>query len=302
MSCSIEADLRHSSPVTTSGRLVGGRAALRDAVSMSSDEQWQVSGSAAHKYERFVASWFESWAVDLVERAGVQPGSHLLDVACGTGIVTRVAGPVVGSTGTVVASDLNESMLAEARLYPVDGAPVEWRQADAADLPFDSGVFDAVLCQQGLQFVPAKAAAVGEMRRVLRPDGVAAVSVWRSPEHNPYISAIADGLTRHVSVDAGQTMLAPCGFGDLQVLTQLFADSGFSTVKVDAVTIERDPMDPVEAIGGNLAALPIAEQIAGMRPDARALMIDDIVESLAEYIIDDRLRSPNSAYVVIANA
>ena len=269
---------------------------------MSSDERWQVSGSAAHKYERFVASWFESWAVDLVERAGVQPGSHLLDVACGTGIVTRVAGPVVGSTGTVVASDLNESMLAEARLHPVNGAPVEWRQADAADLPFGSGVFDAVLCQQGLQFVPAKAAAVGEMRRVLRPDGVAAVSVWRSPEHNPYISAIADGLTRHVSVDAGQTMLAPCGFGDLQELTQLFADSGFSAVKVDAVIIERDPMDPVEAIGGNLAALPIAEQIAGMRPDARALMIHDIVESLAEYIIDDRLRSPNSAYVVIANA
>jgi len=132
---------------------------------MSATERWQVSGSAAYDYERFVASWFESWAVDLVARAGPRSGSRMLEVACGTGILTRVAGPLVGSSGTIVASDLNDTMLAEARLHPVDGAPVEWRRADAADLPFGSLTFDAVLCQQGLQFVPATTPAVGEMRR-----------------------------------------------------------------------------------------------------------------------------------------
>jgi ubiquinone/menaquinone biosynthesis C-methylase UbiE len=275
---------------------------LCDAVGMGSPERWQVSGSAAEKYERFVASWFSSWATDLVERASLQPGWQILDVACGTGIVTRAAGPVIGPTGTIVASDLNEDMLTEARRHAVAGAPVQWRQADAADLPFDDETFDALLCQQGLQFVPANSEAVAEMRRVLRPGGVAAVSVWRSAEHNPYISALADGLSLHLSPDAGQTMLAPCGLGDRDVLSGLFVEAGFSSVDVHTVTLEREPMDAAEAIGGNLAALPIAEQIQAMGPDAHTRMIDDIVDSLADYVSNGELTSPNSAYIAVAFA
>jgi hypothetical protein len=140
------------------------------------------------------------------------------------------------------------------------------------------------------------------MRRVLRPDGVAAVSVWRSAEHNPYISALAEGLSRHVSPEAGQTMLAPCGFGDRDALADLFATAGFSSIDVHVVTLEREPMDPAEAIGGNLAALPIAEQIEAMDPTARARMVDDIVDSLDSHITNGELISPNSAHVAIAYA
>lgn len=177
---------------------------------------------------------------------------------------------------------------------------MEWRQADAVDLPFQSGTFDALLCQQGLQFVPAKADAVAEMRRMLRPGGVAAVSVWRSAEHNPYIHALADGLSRHLSPDAGQTMLAPCGFGDRDALSELFVTAGFSAVEVHVVTLEREPIDAAEAIGSSLAALPIAEQIQTMDPEARARMIDDIAGSLADSA--GLLTSPNSAHVAIAVA
>lgn len=261
-----------------------------------------MSGSAAEKYERFVASWFAPWAVDLVERANLRAGLQLLDVACGTGVVTRAAAAVIGPTGSIVATDLNDDMLAEARRHAVVGAPVQWRQADATELPFETETFDALVCQQGLQFVPDKAAAVAEMRRVLRPDGVAAVSVWCSPEHNPYISALADGLSRHVSPEAGQTMLAPCGFGDRDALELLFTDAGFSSVEVHTVTIVREPMDAAEAIGGNLAALPIAAQIEAMRPDARDLMIDDIADTLARYVTDGELAAPNSAHLAVAVA
>lgn len=224
----------------------------------------------------------------------------MLDLACGTGIVTRAAGPAIGPCGQIVASDLNEDMLTEARRHAVAGPPVEWRQADAVDLPFQSGTFDALLCQQGLQFVPAKADAVAEMRRMLRPGGVAAVSVWRSAEHNPYIHALADGLSRHLSPDAGQTMLAPCGFGDRDALSELFVTAGFSAVEVHVVTLEREPIDAAEAIGSSLAALPIAEQIQTMDPEARARMIDDIAGSLADSA--GLLTSPNSAHVAIAVA
>lgn len=259
-----------------------------------------MSGSAAEKYERFVASWFASWADELVTRADLQPGSTVLDLACGTGIVSRAAGPLLGPDGAIVAADLNTDMLAEARRHPVADAPIQWRRADAADLPFGAETFDAVLCQQGLQFFPDRAAPVGEIHRVLRPDGVAAVSVWRSAEHNPYIAALADGLGRHVSADARETMLAPCCLGDPDELRELFVDAGFSSVDVHAVTIEREPMDAIEAIGGNLAALPIADQIAAMDPAARRRLIDDIVDALADHIDNGRLTSPNRAHVALA--
>ncbi|GJM38744.1 MAG: ubiquinone/menaquinone biosynthesis methyltransferase [Acidimicrobiales bacterium] len=269
---------------------------------MGLDDRWQISGDAAENYDRFVASWFTAWARDLVARAGVGAGAELLDVACGTGVVERVAGPVVGPSGRIVATDLNEDMLAQARRVGAEGASVEWRQADATALPFADAVFDAVLCQQGLQFVPDKAGAVSEMRRVLRLGGVAAVSVWCAPEENPYLSALAEGLRRHVSTDAGLTMLAPCGLGDPEDLSGLFEHAGFEAVEVQKVTMQREPMDAADAVAGNLAALPIAGQITSMEPAAHAAMIDSILAELAPFISDDQLTAPSSANIAVAVA
>ncbi|MGI9601017.1 MAG: methyltransferase domain-containing protein [Acidimicrobiales bacterium] len=269
---------------------------------MDAPHSWQVSGSAAQQYEQFVASFFAPWAADLVGRVGLGPGQHLLDVACGTGIVTRAAGPVIGAAGSIVATDLNEGMLTEARRHVVEAAPVEWRQADATDLPFDDRSFDAVLCQQGLQFVPDRGRAVAEMRRVLRPGGVAGVSVWRAPEHNPYLSALADGLHRHLSAEAGAAMLAPCAFGDGAALAELFSAAGFADVEIDVVTLDREPVGVLGAVRGNLASLPMAADVEAMAEEARDAMLDDIVDSLADYITDDRLSVPNSAHVAVARA
>jgi len=102
----------------------------------------------------------------------------VLDVACGTGIVARQAAPLVGADGQVVALDMNPAMLAVARALPApSGATIHWREGDAMDLPFEDGAFDVVLCQHGLQFVPDRARAVREMRRVLAPGGRALVIV-----------------------------------------------------------------------------------------------------------------------------
>jgi len=259
-------------------------------------------GSASTSYETHVASFFVPWAADLVERAQLQPGWCVLDLACGTGVVSRAAGPVIGAAGSIVATDLSPDMLGEAQRHPVHGAPVQWRQADAEQLPFDDATFDAVLCHQGLQFVPDRTAAVREMRRVLRPGGVAAVGVWRSGAHNPYVSALAEGLTRHLSIEAGRSMLAPCGFGDSDALAGLFADAGFSSIRVETITLDRDPVDAVDAVTGNLAALPISAQVDEMDQAARIRMIDDIVAELDDYITDDRLTAPFSANVVVATA
>lgn len=269
---------------------------------MTVQEQWQMAQSAAAKYEQYIAASFEPWATDLVRRAGLQAGWHVLDLACGTGVVARKAGPLLGANGSIIGSDLNEEMLALARRRGLNGPAVEWHRADAVDLPFESDQFDAVLCQQGLQFVPDKAAAVAEIHRVLRPGGVAAVSVWRSPEHNLYLAALADGLARHLSPEAGRSMLAPCGFGEPDELAALFTAARFASVSIDAVDMIREPIDAIEAVEANLAAVPMAAQIEAMEPGTRQTMLRDILDALDHQIVDGVLHRPMSANVAIAFA
>src|SRR5215218_11336618 len=126
-------------------KLAGRNRCAREAAMTGSTQTFQLSVEAAEVYEaRFVPALFAEWAPHLVEAARVAGGQAVLDVACGTGVVARTAADRMGGQGRVVGLDLNEGMLTVAgRLRP----DIEWRQGDAADLPFEAGSFDAVLCQ-----------------------------------------------------------------------------------------------------------------------------------------------------------
>ena len=132
--------------------------------------------SPAETYEKFmVPAIFAPWVSSLLNLADLKHGERVLDVACGTGIVARSAMEKVGEDGHVVGLDFNTGMLGVARaLLP----SVEWQEGDATDMPFSEGRFDAVLCQQGLQFCSDRSAAVGEMYRVLAPGGRVVISAW----------------------------------------------------------------------------------------------------------------------------
>ena len=140
-----------------------------------------TAGSVPEAYDRFMApQLFEPWAQELVGRAELRSGSSVLDVASGPGTVARLAAAVVGSDGRVVASDISAAMLAVAAAKPVDPAwaPIEYLECPAAAIDAAEGSFDAVLCQQGLQFFPDRERAAEEMCRVARPGGVIMVSTW----------------------------------------------------------------------------------------------------------------------------
>jgi SAM-dependent methyltransferase len=179
---------------------------------MASHPRWpEVGGSAAEVYERqSVPALLAPWAPQLVELAGVQPGERILDVACGTGVVARLAAERTGSAGRVVGLDINPAMLAVARsLPPVAGAPIDWVEASVLAMPFPDASFDVVLCQQGLQQFPGRPAALREMRRVLVPGGRVALSVWGRIEANPGFAALAEALERHVGSEAANNRRAP---------------------------------------------------------------------------------------------
>ena len=133
--------------------------------------QFQLAGTTPEAYERYlVPVLFAPCADQLIELAAPGPGERVLDVACGTGIVARRAAARVGAGGALVGLDLNEGMLRVARTVGADVRPtIDWRAANAADLPFGDGEFDIVFCQQGMQFFPDRVVALGEMRRVLVP-------------------------------------------------------------------------------------------------------------------------------------
>src|SRR5262249_46338280 len=147
---------------------------------MSRLERWQVSGTAAEFYERYVRLIMEPWVRCLVDVAALRPAEHALDVACGTGFVARLAADRVAPDGRVVGIDLNAGMIERARKASTAarGTTIEWRTGDAIALPFENAAFDVVLCQQGVQFFPDRVKGLREMRRVLRPGGRLAFTVW----------------------------------------------------------------------------------------------------------------------------
>jgi SAM-dependent methyltransferase len=197
---------------------------------MPEPERWQVSTDAAEVYEScFVPAIFGAWAGPVADAAGIGRGDRALDVGCGTGVLAREALRRVGEEGQVVGLDLNEGMLAvAARTEP----NVEWRQGDAASLPFEDASFDAVVSQFALMYFPDRAASLREMWRTLAPGGRLAVASWASIDHARGYEILVDVAVRQCGRAAADVLAAPFVLGDPAELAELYADSGIPGAKV----------------------------------------------------------------------
>jgi SAM-dependent methyltransferase len=264
-----------------------------------SDEQWQVAGSAAQVYEReLVPAIFGPWAPRVLDVAAPAADARVLDVACGTGVVARLAAERVGPGGRVVGLDLNPGMLVVARSLPVPGAPVGWVQASAVRLPFPDGSFEVVCCQLGLQFFPDRAAALAEMARVLVAGGRLVAMVWRSIDRSPGFAVLAEALDRHVGPAAGAVMRAPFGLGEEGALRGLVAGAGFQEVGVDrqaGVVRFGSARELVVAYG---AGSPLAGPIGGAGPAARAGLLAEVQAALEPWQGPAGLAFPIEALLV----
>ncbi len=201
---------------------------------MESSQTSDLSGSPAEVYERYnVPRFFLPWARDLVDLVAARAGERALDVACGTGAVTRLLAERVDPGGRVVGLDVNAGMIAVARSL-VTRRSVEWREASVLDLPFDGGSFDLVVCQQGLQFFPDRPLALRQMRRVLVPGGRLGVSCWRTSAESPAYAAIERGLARRLGSERGQ--LPPFALSDGGQLQKLVEAAGFREIQVHSKT------------------------------------------------------------------
>lgn len=267
---------------------------------MNNKEQWQMSKDAAEAYQRYVARYILGpWAPLLVDAAQLAAGECVLDVACGTGVVARVAAERVGPKGRVIGIDLNPGMIAVARSQPIPaGAPIQWLERSALDLGVSDGSVDAVLCQQGLQFFPDKPLAMREMRRSLRAGGRLALSVWNNTGR--YNTAVGDALAQFMSDEIAARFCASRLAPSREELEGVAADAGFLEVEVRIARIDiRLPRLDKFALD-HLGATPVAPAIANAAHDARSAIGASVMKQLAPYSDGDGVCYPEETYFLTA--
>ena len=271
-------------------------------------EQWQLQGSAAELYERYlVPAVTRQWADDLVFRVGVREGDRLLDVACGTGVVARAAADRIGGAGRVAGLDLNAGMLEVARSFATVGSlHLEWYEGDALALPFDAGEFGIVVCQLGLQFFPDPLAGLREMRRVLRPGGTMGVSVFAELERNPVAHALSDALDRHIGPGASAAKRSEHALADADALRDLFEEAALSRLQIETVTKTSHYPSLAAYVDFQLQATPLAailEPFDQLGRDRLAiLVVDDLAATVGAFARDREFAFPQTAHVATAIA
>jgi SAM-dependent methyltransferase len=237
----------------------------------------------------------------LLDVVGLGAGERVLDVACGTGAVARVAAQRVGASGHVIGLDLNAGMLAVARSQSAPpGAAITWVERNALDTGLPDRSVDVVVCQQGLQFFPDKTAALREMHRVLAPRGRLAVSVWRST--GVYNSAVGAALRQHIGADVGSRFCASRNVPSDEELRRFAVAAGFQDVTLHAqrMTVRLPP--PQDFVLRHLAATPVAPDVKAMSDAARAALGSEVARQLSAYLKGDGVAFPEEVNVVTARA
>lgn len=260
--------------------------------------EWQLSGNMAERYEEhLVPVIFAPWAKDLLARSSLNTGDRLLDLACGTGIVSRLA----AKNGiSAIGGDINSGMLTVATERAV-GSEISFQIADAQDLPFEDESFDAVICQQGLQFFPDKAAALSECLRVLKPGGQAIFCTARGLDENPLMQAQVTAFGRCLGEDSTGAIRAVCDFFDPVELRSVFEAVGFVQIEVKKVVLDLVAGDGADFVGGLMKATPVADRIAAMSQVERERLREIMLQEFGDCYDGSALRFPHSANIVVAS-
>jgi ubiquinone/menaquinone biosynthesis C-methylase UbiE len=266
-------------------------------------EQYALAGSAAELYERnMVPALFRPFAEDLMDHAALRKGEHVLDVACGTGIVSRLAWSAVAPSGHVIGLDLNPKMLDVARTVGQgDGASIDWIEGDAAAMPVPDFGFDVTCCQCGLPYFPDRPAALAEMNRVLKVGGRLVANVLRAIAFNPGHRVFADVLEQHVSPKAAATRRAPFQLWQKEEIRTLLSQAGFKEPRITlSCRIARFPSAQA-MVSMMMAGTPLGAEMADAAPDLLARVVNEVTAGLADYEDDLGLALPMQAWTIVAH-
>jgi len=235
----------------------------------------------AVNYERyFVPAIGAPLAADLVRAAALSPGHRVLDVACGTGIVARLASQQTDAIGTIAGLDVNPGMVAVAHSSTPSDVAIKWYEASANEMPLPDESFDVVLCQMGLQFMPDKRAALKEIWRVLAPGGRLILNV-PGPTPRP-LAIMEEALESHIGAEAAGFVKQVFSLNDIEEIENLMNTAGFFDVSVRSEMKSLQLPVPEEFLWQYVQSTPLAGALANIDNERLALLERDFVAEARE--------------------
>lgn len=262
------------------------------------------SGSIPELYERFMVPLkFEPYAADIAKRVATFKPGHVLEIAAGTGVVTRHLARELQSDCEIVATDLNQAMLDHAAGLPIARA-VQWRQADAMSLPFADGSFDLVVCQFGVMFFPDKLKAFSEARRVLKAGGAFLFNVWDRIECNDISLIVTEAMTREFPDDPPLFMQrTPHGYHDKALIATDLHQAGFTKpAQIETLampSLARSAKDQAIAI---CQGTPLRNELEARAPGKLAALTDIAAAAVAQRLGGGDVAGRLQAHVVVQQA
>jgi ubiquinone/menaquinone biosynthesis C-methylase UbiE len=260
------------------------------------------TGSIAEFYERhLVPLIFEPYARDLGERVCAIRPRRVLEIAAGTGVVTRALASRLPTTTTIVATDLNAPMLDHAKTRIERNDRIEWKTADAQELPFEDETFDAVACQFGAMFFPDKERAFKEARRVLRPGGRYFFSVWDRISANEFADVVTQALGGMFPDDPPRFLArTPHGHYDVDRLREQLRTAGFVDVSADAVEARSKAASARDAAVAYVQGTPLRNEVESRDPARLEEATDRATQAIARRFGSGAIDGLIRAYVITA--
>jgi SAM-dependent methyltransferase len=267
---------------------------------MSEPDDKRFAGSIPQTYQKYLVPLiFEPFAVDLATRLAARRLQDVLEIAAGTGVATRAMARQLPQEVAIVATDLNAPMIEQARAAGTARA-VDWRQADAMQLPFADASFDAVVCQFGVMFFPEKSAAFAEARRVLRPGGAFLFNTWDRIEENEFADVVTTALAQLFPDDPPLFMRrTPHGYHDLERIREDLRHGGFPAPPDITTLAARSRADsPRDAAIAYCQGTPLRNEIEARDASRLAYATDLAAAALARRFGDGAVDGKIQAHIV----
>ena len=260
------------------------------------------AGSIPQLYEQYLVPLiFDPYARDLTHRVASLAPSAVLEIAAGTGVVTRHMAAQLPSNVSIVSTDLNQAMIDHAENVGTSRT-VTWRQADAMKLPFGDSTFDAVVCQFGAMFFPNQAAAFAETRRVLRPGGTFLFNVWDRIEDNEFADCVTQAMARLFPTDPPRFLARlPHGYYDQAVIVSALVDGGFtSSIVFDTVAVQSRAESPRTVAIAYCQGTPLRNELEGRDASILGEATDIAAAAIKERFGDGHVTGKIQAHVISA--
>jgi SAM-dependent methyltransferase len=259
------------------------------------------AGSVPTLYDTYLVPLiFEPYADDIARRLRMLPVSRVLEVACGTGVVTRAMSSALPPSVQIVATDLNQPMLDYAASKPMS-RDIEWRKADAMALPFPDETFDAVVCQFGAMFFPDKPKAFSEARRVLKRGGSYIFSVWDRIEENEFADIVTASLASLFPDDPPRFMArTPHGYHDSASVERDVQSGGFTNPQIETIAARSRAESARIAAIAYCEGTPLRDEIIARNPSRLDEATDVATDALASRFGDGNVDGKIQAHVIVA--